>query len=154
MKRWIILTRHPPRRCNLLLLPEGCGSFAPDWWEKAASRVDLYASVIVVDEVSQGDAEAAQKRLAIVDELKLLQRTTEVDDLAACYEKDLPIPEKAVADCYHLAFACGHGMDYLVSWNMAHIVSGSIILRIQELNAVQGIRTPVICTPEELMEEP
>lgn len=124
-----------------------------DWWENVASRFDLHISVIVMDEISQGDAEAAQKRLAIVEDMRLLQRTPEVDDLAAYYEKELPIPERAMADCYHLALACQHGMDYLVSWNMAHIVSGPIILRLQELNAARGIRTPVICTPEELMEE-
>jgi len=42
-------------------------------------------------------------------------------------------------------------MDYLVSWNLAHIVNGEVIRRLQDLNAKKGIRTPVVCTPEELM---
>lgn len=60
----------------------------------------------------------------------------------------------ALADCYHLALASWHGMDYLVSWNMKHIVNGDVILAVQEINAARGIRTPLICTPEELVEDP
>ena len=71
--------------------------------------------------------------------------------LADVYDDRLPIPAKAFADVYHLALAAWHGMDFLVSWNMTHLVNGNAILLVQEINAGMGIRTPVICTPEELM---
>ena len=61
-------------------------------------------------------------------------------------------PDKAQADAYHLALAAWHGLDYLVSWNCTHIVSGRVRMIIEEVNAEFGIRTPIICTPEELME--
>jgi len=43
-------------------------------------------------------------------------------------------------------------MEYLLSWNCTHIVSGRVKRWIEEINASNGVRTPVICTPEELME--
>lgn len=39
-----------------------------------------------------------------------------------------------------------------LSWNCTHIVNGHVRLILEEINSEQGIRTPVICTPEELME--
>ena len=51
-----------------------------------------------------------------------------------------------------LALASWHGLDYLVSWNCTHIVSGRIRMILEEMNAEFGIRIPIICTPEELME--
>ena len=60
----------------------------------------------------------------------------------------MDIPEKARADSYHLAIAARHGIDFLVSWNCTHIVNGRIKMMIEEINARQGIRTPIICTPE------
>ena len=51
-----------------------------------------------------------------------------------------------------LALAARHGMDFLVSWNCIHIVSGRVKKIIEEINSAQGIRTPIVCTPEELME--
>ena len=72
--------------------------------------------------------------------------------LADTYFSALTIPEKARADAYHLAIASWHGIDFIVSWNCIHIVNGRIKRLIEEVNAGQGIRTPIICTPEELME--
>jgi len=43
-------------------------------------------------------------------------------------------------------------MDFLVSWNCLHIISGRVKKIIEEINSGNGIRTPIICTPEELME--
>jgi len=43
-------------------------------------------------------------------------------------------------------------MDFLVSWNFTHILSGLVRAVVQEINTVKGISTPIICTPEELME--
>lgn len=57
-----------------------------------------------------------------------------------------------MADVYHLALATWHGMDYLVSWNCRHIASGRVRGALEKVNAQRGIATPVICTPEELME--
>lgn len=123
-----------------------------EWWEKARQRFDLFVSAVVMDEISEGDAEAAEKRKSVVSGMAFLGRTSEVETIKADYARNLPIPDKALADCYHLALASWHGMDYLVSWNMKHIVNGDVILAVQEMNAARGIRTPLICTPEELME--
>ncbi len=82
----------------------------------------------------------------------VLEVLPEVRNLADAYFSTLDIPEKARADTYHLAITSWHGMDFLVSWNCTHIVNGRIKMLIEEINARQGIRTPIICTPEELME--
>ncbi|PIU56496.1 MAG: hypothetical protein COS88_02780 [Chloroflexi bacterium CG07_land_8_20_14_0_80_51_10] len=60
--------------------------------------------------------------------------------------------EIARGDAYHLALATYHGMDFLVSWNFTHILAALIRATIQDINTSQGIRTPIVCTPEELME--
>jgi hypothetical protein len=125
-----------------------------DWWAKALDRFAAYVSVAVIAEAAKGDADAAKLRLASIQKFDVLEVTAEVRDLAEFYLRELRVPEKAEADCYHLAIAAWNGMDYLISWNMAHIVNGEVIARLQELNDQRGIRTPVICTPEELMEEP
>jgi hypothetical protein len=69
--------------------------------------------------------------------------------LAAAYFAAIPLPDKAQADAYHLSLAAWYGLDYLVSWNCTHIVSGRVRMIIEEVNAEFGIRTPIICTPEE-----
>jgi hypothetical protein len=41
-------------------------------------------------------------------------------------------------------------MDYLVTWNCAHIANGQVIKRLIKVNDKENLATPVIVTPEEL----
>jgi hypothetical protein len=52
----------------------------------------------------------------------------------------------------HLAVAAVHSIDYLVTWNCAHIANGEIIKHLIKINIELGLSIPVIVTPEELME--
>ena len=123
-----------------------------DWWENALPHYDAFVSPVVLEEISRGDADAVQSRLEKIASFPILEVLPEVRNLADAYFSELDIPEKARADSYHLAIAARHGIDFLVSWNCTHIVNGRIKMMIEEINARQGIRTPIICTPEELME--
>ncbi|MBI4849128.1 MAG: type II toxin-antitoxin system VapC family toxin [Nitrospirae bacterium] len=123
-----------------------------DWWETALPRYDAFVSPIVLDEISRGDVNAVQTRLEKVSAFPVLEILPEIQKLADTYFSELDIPEKARANSYHLAITAWHGIDFLVSWNCTHIVNGRIKMLIEEINAGQGIRTPIICTPEELME--
>ena len=107
---------------------------------------------MVLEEIAHGDPDAAQRRQQSIAAFPVLEVVPEVHALAAAYFAAIPLPDKAQADAYHLALAAWHGLNYLVSWNCTHIVSGRVRMIIEEVNAEFGIRTPIICTPEELME--
>jgi predicted nucleic acid-binding protein len=123
-----------------------------EWWEMALPHFEVFVSPIVLDEISRGDEQAAKLRLEKVSSFPLLEVLPEVRNLAESYFSAIEIPEKARADSYHLALTTWHGMDFMISWNCTHIVSGRVKKIIEEINSVYGIRTPLICTPEELME--
>jgi predicted nucleic acid-binding protein len=123
-----------------------------EWWQSVLPGLDPYVSQIVFDEISRGDAGAAQRRLAAVRMFKVLEMTADVASLASAYFDALDIPEKAQNDSFHLALATYHGMDYLVSWNCTHISSGRVRKIVGAINDEMGYVTPIICTPEELME--
>jgi len=123
-----------------------------EWWESVLPGLDPYVSQIVFDEIARGDTEAAQRRLAAVGQFGVLEMTPDVASLANAYFGALDIPEKARNDSFHLALAVYHGMDYLVSWNCTHISSGRVRNVVARINDQRGYQTPIICTPEELME--
>src|SRR5215475_6440614 len=123
-----------------------------EWWERVLPQCDAFVSAVVLEEIAQGDPDAAQRRVQSVSAFPILEVVPEVHTVAAAYFAAIPLPDKAQADAYHLALAAWHGLDYLVSWNCTHIVSGRVRMIVEEVNAQLGIRTPIICTPEELME--
>ena len=63
------------------------------------------------------------------------------------------LPQKAKADALHIAVATVHGMDYLLTWNCAHIANAIMRPRIELICRTSGYEPPVICTPPELVEE-
>jgi len=122
-----------------------------EWWDKALKRYDAFISEIVVEEARAGDPDAAKKRLAILKRFTHLDLNPTVEKMAQVYIEKLKIPPKALRDAVHLAVASVHSVDYLVTWNCSHIANGEVIKKLMQINISHGIKTPIICTPEELM---
>jgi len=71
--------------------------------------------------------------------------------LAKIYYDVLDLPDKARLDAVHIALAVQHGMKYLVSWNFKHLVGARPREIIDEINYKKSMRSPILCTPEELL---
>ena len=123
-----------------------------DWWENRRQQFDLFVSRFVVDECSEGDAVAAQERLAYLEDIPLLQVPDDVNSLAESLIAGVPLPEKAGIDALHIAVAAVNGIQYLMTWNCKHIANPALRPRIELLCREQGYEPPVICTPQELLE--
>ena len=123
-----------------------------EWWDWAIINFDVYISEAVIDEISAGDPVTAKQRIYIVSSFKRLELTEDVRKMAKIYIDKLEIPPKSALDTIHIAIAAVHSLDYLVTWNCSHNANGIIIKKLIEINTVCGVKTPVICTPEELME--
>jgi hypothetical protein len=122
-----------------------------EWWDTKRNEFELFISDFVFDEAAAGDEVFAQKRLAVIAGIPLLEVTEEVDELAArLLEKGL-IPLNAELDAFHVAVAAVHAMDFLLTWNCKHINNVSIIRRIERICAQSGFACPVICSPDELL---
>jgi len=122
------------------------------WWPIAIRRYDIFISEVVTEEASFGDPEAAKRRLEELKDFPHLELNDKVEEMAQVYMERLNIPEKSFRDAAHLAIACVHNIDYLVTWNCAHLANGEVIKKLMKINESIGIHTPIICTPEELME--
>lgn len=142
------LTARPSRD----LIVAGHQQITTYWWDHIIPAVNAFVSELVLEEASKGDENAAASRLARVAEIPVLEMVDEIDGLAKEYADALQLPDKAQADAYHMALATWHGIDYLVSWNCAHIASGRVQKVLMEVNNTMGFQTPILCTPEALME--
>ena len=123
-----------------------------EWWKIAHQRFDLYVSEAVLSEVRAGDPDIAAKRLALLEGSPILQLNEDVRSLTRKYGEELGLQGRARADLPHFAFAVAYEMDYLVTWNCTHIANGTVIRRLRYLNDQLGRPTPLIVTPEEILE--
>jgi hypothetical protein len=133
------------------LIIAGHQQLTKDWWRTRRNEFELCISQFVLDEASAGDAEAAEERLAILSPLPLLDISDAVLPLATAILQSGCIPAKAARDAAHIAISTIHRIDFLLTWNCAHIANAQIVKKVQEICAKAGFPCPVICTPEELM---
>jgi hypothetical protein len=124
-----------------------------DWWEQRRRHFRCVVSPVVIDEISLGDESEINKRLDIARPLDVLAASIDAEDLTQAIMDGGVLPEKAVRDAAHIAVAAVHGVDYLLTWNCKHLANAQISRRIQLVCNAQGFRMPLICTPEELLEE-
>jgi len=121
-----------------------------DWWH-CRGEYELVVSELVVTEASRGDAEAAARRLTALKGIKRLALSEQARFLARQLVTAKLVPDSAIADALHIAAAAASGIDFLLTWNCAHIANAITRPRVDEWFRVRGIMPPVICTPEELL---
>jgi hypothetical protein len=122
-------------------------------WPHILDVFDAYISALVLQESEQGDTEAVQKRLKAIANIPILAITDVAEELASILILEGPIPEKSPEDALHISIATINGMDYLVTWNFAHINNAQIKSKIVSTIEKHGYRCPLICSPEELLGE-
>jgi predicted nucleic acid-binding protein len=122
-----------------------------DWWDTRLSHFRAFISQIVIDEAAGGDARAAKDRLAVLKSFPLLDIHDNANSLARDLIESGPLPPKAARDALHIAIAAAHGIDFLVTWNCAHIANAEMAAKIAQICRAHGLECPVICTPEALM---
>lgn len=123
------------------------------WWRQESSKYAIYISQFVLDEAAAGDPDAAQRRLQFLDPFPLLEITTQVEFLTQQIIEAHLFPTKAIQDVSHIAVAAVHGVAYLLTWNCTHINHATTKDKVRVICEQQGFPFPIICTPEELMED-
>ena len=123
-----------------------------EWWGRERARYECYVSALVMEEASSGDADAAAKRHAVLAELKELA----IDAATVAVARELlartGLPKRVTDDLAHIATAAVYGMDYLLTWNCAHIANPHWQPKVVAVLNELGYNAPVICTPQALLE--
>ena len=124
-----------------------------EWWQLRRDAFELFVSELVIQEASAGDKIAAGQRLQALEGIPELKLSEEIVVLAEKLVKDGSLPPNAVEDALHIAIATLNGIDYLLTWNFKHLANATMRYKIEGVCRLLGYEPPVICTPQELLEE-
>jgi len=122
------------------------------WWDQRREDYHLVVSEIVVREASAGDPAAAERRSRILAGVDVLEVGQAALELAEQLIHRGAVPAAAAEDALHIAIAVTNGVDYLLTWNCAHIANAAMRRAIDDVCIAQGFEPTVLCTPEELSE--
>jgi len=111
----------------------------------------LVTSQLTLDEAGDGDPSAAADRLKLLNGLPLVDINEDVESLAHRLISAHTMPEKAIADAFHVAAAALGGVKYLLTLNCRHIANAHELPRIYSLLRGEGLGQLLICTPTEFL---
>ena len=121
-----------------------------EWWYSRKQHYDVFISALVEEEISSGDAAAAQKRIEAVADIPSLTITAEAQELAQFLLDGKAVPANSVEDALHIGIAATQGAEFLLTWNFKHINNAETKALIEKLVEDQGYICPILCSPEEL----
>lgn len=128
-------------------------SVTREWWSDQVVRYDARVSDAVVLELSQGDWAGKAEALRLVEPLPRLVIDAEIIAVATRYVEERVVPAGLSGDAAHLAVACVHEVDFLLTWNIRHLANPNKLNHLTVINRRMGLLTPQIVTPEMLWME-
>ena len=123
-----------------------------EWWDTRRASYQLCISQLVLKEAGAGDSQAAQERLEALKAMTMLETSAEALDLAKELIQAGALPAKAADDALHIGVAAMNGIPYLLTWNCRHLANATMRPLIEAVCTAKGLKAPIICTPEELLE--
>jgi predicted nucleic acid-binding protein len=124
-----------------------------EWWEQERRFYALVTSGRTEDELAElaeGEYRAKAAAPAAVRRLTFLRETPVVKRCAALFLATGLVPATKIGDAIQLAFATIHRIDYLLTWNHAHLANVEVQRRLDEVNRSQGWRSPLLVSPETI----
>lgn len=124
-----------------------------DLWDLRRTAFTPFISGLVLQEAARGDAQAAMLRLQACEQADSLQISLAAEELAKRLIGAGAVPQTEPEDALHLALATLAEVDYIVTWNFAHMVGPSAKSLLSKHIERLGYKAPLLATPEELLEE-
>jgi hypothetical protein len=124
---------------------------AKRWMAEQRRLYDIVTSQLVIDEAGMGDADAAARRLKMLDGIPVLPVNPDADTVADEIIRSSMMPTSARIDALHVAIAALASVQFLLTQNCKHIANAHELPRIYRLLDALGLSGMLICTPIEFL---
>jgi predicted nucleic acid-binding protein len=122
-----------------------------EFWHTILPKVNPFISDLTIIEIrATNDPELRTKLVKLISGLKILPLTSESRELARLYLQYRHLPEP---DALHIAIASLEGMNFLVTWNLRHLIKPGTHAMVRRVNIDLGLPVSLIATPENFFEE-
>lgn len=127
-------------------------NFTRQWWQTELPKYEQYISGLVIAEIMRTENVIRRQELSeLVADFSRLDIVEELNDIAQGYIERHILPPKSFDDALHIAVASFYKIDFLVTWNCAHIAEAHKRKQIRLFNTSAGLFVPEIVTPMELL---
>jgi hypothetical protein len=121
-----------------------------EWWTSERKLFRVYGSKALEDELVAGSFPTQTVAIAEARKLPYLPYRLEVNEcIQACMNSSV-VPKSKLGDARQLAYSIIHRIDYLLTWNHAHLANVDTQSKLEVLCHKNHWRMPLIVTPDSI----
>jgi hypothetical protein len=120
------------------------------WWRESSDQFRLVTSNVTFLELTLAPDSKRLSGFRLMSEIEVVPESEEVIALRADYIENLAMPNEAIGDADHLAYASVYHADFLLTWNCKHLANANKFRHMSVINARYGLGLPTIVTPLQL----
>jgi len=121
-----------------------------DWWDTERGHFALWISSVTMDELSAGVYPRQAEAIAMARRLRFLPVLGEIQQFAEELLRRHVVPDTKPGDALQMAIAAVHRIDYLLTWNYAHLANPIAQAHLEESCENAGLRVPLLVSPETI----
>lgn len=121
-----------------------------DWWEFERHHWQLWVSRTTVNELEAGRFVRQEDCLKMARRMRVLPITKTTHVLADKLLKTGILPESKSGDALQMAISAAHEIDYLLTWNYAHLCNPLAQAKLEAVCERMQLRAPLLVSPESV----
>ena len=121
-----------------------------DWWKNERAEFAIWGSAITEDELAAGSFHKQADCLRFISKLPHLPVTGETKRIAERLLELRAVPAEKPGDALQMAICAAHQIDYLLSWNYAHLVNPVAQKQLEAVGVKLSVRVPLLVSPETI----
>jgi len=121
-----------------------------DWWRNERRHFSVSVSAASEDELAAGKFRRQADCLRFVQKLSYLPIDGNTRHFSVTLVERGVVPAEKPGDALHMAVCAVHGIDYLLSWNYAHLVNPIAQVKLEKVCRELSFRAPLLVSPESI----
>lgn len=121
-----------------------------EWWTFERKHFDLFASPVVMKELSDGTYRWQAASMRMAKRLKWLPVTRRAEEIAEVLMMAGAVPASKPGDALQMAISAWHAMDYLLTWNYSHLANPTAQRKMMEVVDQFDCRPPLMVSPDTI----
>ncbi len=121
-----------------------------DWWEFERRHFRLWISITTLNELEAGIFARQSDCVKMARKISRLPVTKGTYSAAKELMETGLLPASKQGDAMQMAIAAAHEVDYLLTWNYAHLCNPVSQVKLEEVCQRLQLRAPLIVSPESI----
>ena len=121
-----------------------------DWWESERLYFHVWVSATTINELKAGKFSRQADCVRMASRIPRLAINKATQDAAHELLRSRTFPADKPGDIMQMAVAAAHEIDYLLTWNYAHLCNPAAQGKLAEICRALHLRVPLIVSPESI----